>query len=190
MCSSFSRTSAGWERLTMAVGCLRGQDPETRLFASSANVSKPEVGLPSCLSLILIFVKPTSSQPAQPAAQITRIPPKPKPCSLGFRPGCSCALRVLETETVPAPVLPHANTHSVLSLPARQLGVCARPGRAQAPKPEFAIIVRVREPPPQTKTPPAASPRLLANNASKWPPPASDHVHVHPCPCPSLGASQ
>ena len=180
--------------MTMAVGCLRRQDPETRLFASSANVSKPEVGLPSCLSLILIFVKPTSSQPAsQPAAQITRSPPKPKPCGLGFRPGCSCALRVGVGDRNSPSARPPTRTHTqCVSCPCRPgnlvcgLGLVElRPQNQSLPSSSESESHHRR-----LKLPPAASPRLLANNASKWPPPASDHVHVHPCPCPSLGASQ
>lgn len=83
----FSRTSAG-SRALQGFGLPPGSRPETRRFASSASKRLEARGRAS------MFVADHDFREAnlQPAARLTRGPPKPRPCGLGFRPGCSSAL--------------------------------------------------------------------------------------------------
>ena len=107
----FSRTSAG-SRLSKGLGCLPDRVPRLiGLRRQRANVSKPEVGLP-CLSLIMIFVKPTCSQ--QHASLAAHRNQDPAVWASGQAARLPCEGCGVGAETVPAPSS-HTPTRTVLA---------------------------------------------------------------------------
>lgn len=98
--------------LSKGLGCLPDRVPRLiGLRRQRANVSKPEVGLP-CLSLIMIFVKPTCSQ--QHASLAAHRNQDPAVWASGQAARLPCEGCGVGAETVPAPSS-HTPTRTVLA---------------------------------------------------------------------------